>query len=137
MQQTEKYQFNLIEGADDFSPEPLNENTQRAEALLAGRARLAAGSYTGTGQYGADNPTVLEIPDAERPPSVIIVSHPEGFYKAVLVRGMEKYCVWWENYRTHNIEVTWTDKGVRWYSTEDSGIQLNTKDQTFYYAAII
>lgn len=137
MQHTEKYQFNLIEGADDFSPQPLNQNTQRTEALLAGRARLAAGSYTGTGQYGEDHPTVLEIPDAERPPSVIMVSHPEGFFKAVLVRGMEKYCVWWENYRTHNIEVTWTDKGARFYSTESDAYQLNNKDRAYYYAVLI
>ena len=77
MQQTSKYQFNLVEGSDDFSPAPLNQNAQKTEAALvameesltgqieemegslaslaanvgtAGKtARIAWGSYTGTG----------------------------------------------------------------------------------------
>ena len=36
MQQTSKYQFNLVDAADDFSPEPLNQNAQKAETLIAG-----------------------------------------------------------------------------------------------------
>lgn len=137
MQRTDKYKFNLIERDDDFSPDPLNQNAQLLESILDGRARLVAGSYTGTGEYGADHPTVLEIPDAERPPSVIMVGHPDGFYKAVLVRGMEKYCVWWENYRTHDILVTWTDKGARWYSTEGDAYQFNNRSSTYFYVALI
>ena len=34
MQQTEKYQFNLIETSDTFSPDPLNENMEKLEAAL-------------------------------------------------------------------------------------------------------
>ena len=36
MQHTSKYQFKLIEGTDDFSPAPLNQNAQKTETLLAG-----------------------------------------------------------------------------------------------------
>ena len=36
MQKTETYQFNLIEGSDAFSQEPINENTKAMEAILAG-----------------------------------------------------------------------------------------------------
>lgn len=43
MQQTEKYQFNLIEGSDPFSPEPLNQNTEKVEgALMAQAADMTA-----------------------------------------------------------------------------------------------
>ena len=35
MQQTSKYQFKLIEGADDFSPTPLNDNMERVEEELS------------------------------------------------------------------------------------------------------
>ena len=55
MQQTTKYQFKLIEGSDDFSPQPLNDNVEKVEELLADLGSEAAekgfvvGSYTGTG----------------------------------------------------------------------------------------
>ena len=43
MQQTDKYQLNLIEASDTFSPAPLNENAQKLEAALAAvRAEAAA-----------------------------------------------------------------------------------------------
>ena len=34
MQQTSKYQFNLVEGSDDFSPTPLNQNMEKVEEVL-------------------------------------------------------------------------------------------------------
>ena len=34
MQQTSKYQFKLIEGTDDFSPTPLNDNMEKVENAL-------------------------------------------------------------------------------------------------------
>ena len=34
MQQTTKYQFKLIEGSDDFSPQPLNDNVEKVEELF-------------------------------------------------------------------------------------------------------
>lgn len=36
MQQTSKYQFNLVEGSDDFSPAPLNQNMEKVEEELSG-----------------------------------------------------------------------------------------------------
>ena len=35
MQQTSKYQFNLVEGSDDFSPTPLNQNMEKVEEALS------------------------------------------------------------------------------------------------------
>ena len=90
MQQTEKYQFNLIEGADDFSAEPLNQNMEKAEAVLTDlslRVRLVSGTYTGAGGYGEDHPNVLEFPDAERPPTVILVGGGDASNPQVLIRG--------------------------------------------------
>ena len=44
MQHTDKYQLNLIETSDTFSPEALNENAQKLEAALeAVRAEAATG----------------------------------------------------------------------------------------------
>ena len=57
MQQTTKYQFKLIEGSDDFSPQPLNDNVEKVEELISGveaaytpdNKPYVAGSYTGNG----------------------------------------------------------------------------------------
>ena len=62
MQQTTKYQFKLIEGSDDFSPQPLNDNVEKVEqALTEFEAALetvqdatevlpyVTGTYTGDG----------------------------------------------------------------------------------------
>ena len=44
MQHTDKYQLNLVETSDTFSPAPLNENMEKVEAALdAARAETAAG----------------------------------------------------------------------------------------------
>lgn len=71
MQQTEKYQFNLIEPGDVFSPDPINQNMERVETQFTAEAaarqsadgaleqriavleahKLATGSYTGDGTY--------------------------------------------------------------------------------------
>ena len=45
MQQTEKYQFNLIEGSDPFSPEPLNANMEKTEAALTAQAADTAAQF--------------------------------------------------------------------------------------------
>ena len=62
MQQTSKYQFNLVEGSDDFSPAPLNQNMEKVEEELEGIEeslatvmesvdghKIAVGSYRGSG----------------------------------------------------------------------------------------
>ena len=49
MQQTTKYQFNLVDATDDFSPEPLNQNMERVEQELDG---LSAALTQGLGGLG-------------------------------------------------------------------------------------
>ena len=65
MQQTSKYQFNLVEGSDDFSPTPLNQNMEKVEEALGdmedaidgvmevaynpNNMPFVTGNYTGTG----------------------------------------------------------------------------------------
>lgn len=71
MQTTDTYQFKLIENSDDFSPVPINQNTQAMEdalsalaATLADKARVAVGSYTGSGKL--DTPTTVNVGFAPR-----------------------------------------------------------------------
>ena len=76
MQQTEHYKLNLIETSDPFSPQPLNENTEKTEAALSGKTdltthaaleqrvvtlenkRVAIGTYTGAESAGSAVQTV-------------------------------------------------------------------------------
>ena len=87
MQQTSKYQFNLVEGSDDFSPTPLNQNMEKVEEKLfsldtavetaqttanaaysSNHKPYATGHYTGT---GADVSVVLGF----KPSYVIVCGH--------------------------------------------------------------
>lgn len=102
MQQTETYKLNLIETDDNFSPNPLNENTQKLETTLAalnagGEARaaeiagldqrlkafearkFAAGTFKGTGQ--SLNVTL------DFTPKVVIIHSGYGSKCAMFIEG--------------------------------------------------
>ena len=87
MQQTSKYQFNLVDGSDDFSPTPLNQNMEKVEEVLddmedaidgvmeaaytPDNKPFATGSYTG-------NLTPTKFTLGFRPSMVIIGRHYSG-----------------------------------------------------------
>ena len=102
MQQTETYKLNLIETDDNFSPNPLNENTQKLETTLAalnagGEAcaaeiagldqrlkvfearRFAAGTFAGTGR---STDVALDFT-----PKVVIVHSGYGSKCAMYIEG--------------------------------------------------
>lgn len=137
MQQTEKFQFDLIEPSDTFSPDPLNANARKTEAALTARPRVITGTYTGTGSYGKGSPTILEAADAERPPAMVIVSEPDGIRKAILIRGMPRCCLEIVDYQSHSMELIWTDKGVRCYHAKDSYRQMNSQGMEYHYAIFV
>ena len=163
MQHTSKYQFNLVDATDDFSPAPLNQNAQKTEAALvameesltgqieemegslaslaanvgtAGKtARIAWGSYTGTGTYGASNPTSLSV----------------GFYPVLVLVGSVGYIGYrnWpmtlfrpspkgspETASSEALFVTWTDASVSWYDEYGEVEQANTNGEIYYYCVI-
>ena len=81
MQQTSKYQFNLVEGSDDFSPTPLNQNMEKVEEALGDMEDAIDGvmeaAYTPdnqpyvTGRYtGTDAETTITL--GFRPKFVVI-----------------------------------------------------------------
>ena len=49
MKQTTNYKLNMPDVSDGLSVVPLNENTQKLDNLIRGLAKMASGSYTGTG----------------------------------------------------------------------------------------
>ena len=62
MQQTSKYQFNLVENSDDFSPTPLNQNMEKVEdALEAHAAQVAAQLEEMEGSIGSVSDSVAQV----------------------------------------------------------------------------
>ena len=153
MQQTSKYQFKLIEGTDKFLPDPLNQNVQKTENLLAGlegdlvdglsqmlaamgsggqTCRIATGSYTGTGTHNEDNPRALTF---------------AFFPRLVIISGTDKNGVITCTYprdRTLNaygyngvLYLTWDGGTLSWYGN-DSGSEYHLDDEgrVYYYVAL-
>ncbi len=150
MQQTNKYKFNLIEGSDDVSPAPLNENMEKVEtrfgaveaALADGlaaveaslgtggkTARIALGKYTGNGRCGAAHPNSLTFDFA---PKVVFVARTTVAYGPVLMvtGGVSTgYC-----------QLTWSGNRVSWYDNRGDYAtateQLNDSGVVYSYVAI-
>lgn len=61
MKQTSHFQLNQYEASDRILHGDFNSDNQKIDAALAaaGNCRVAAGSYTGTGTYGQNNPCSL------------------------------------------------------------------------------
>lgn len=154
MQQTSKYQLNLIEGTDDFLPDPLNENMEKLEEALnqeaelregvaetltalaanvgtAGKtARIAWGSYTGTGTYGASAPTVFSCDFYP----VLLVAEWENYeygHPLVLLNGVTVMPTVFGSY--HAVSVAWTSRQVSIYSTTAADVQFNMEGATYHY----
>ena len=158
MQQTSKYQFNLVDTTDDFSPAPLNQNAQKTETLLAGMeedlaalegsmdselaavtaalgsgghtARVTYGSYTGTGTYGSDNPITLNC--SFKPLAVVIQSHYQNSRTTVyFIRNVTSVIS--DAYQQYTMQITWNDQSVSFYSDGSQFAHFNAIGGTYHY----
>ena len=153
MQQTTKYQFNLVDTTDDFSPEPLSQNMEKVEEALEGieeslteglaevmanlgsggqNARVAYGSYTGTGTYGASSPNTLTFGFA---PAVVVLTAATSNYQdpTLLLRPMPTLP---GPDGSMAIQMTWGENGLSWYAGNSAISQGNADGTTYYYVAI-
>ena len=106
MQQTDKYQLNLIENEDTFSPDPLNGNAEKLEAALIrlegadaaeAQARAAADKaldqrirvfearHLAIGTYKLQSTAVTEVNLGFDPAAVIILSTNSYFIGGMLL----------------------------------------------------
>ena len=161
MQQTSKYQFNLVDAADDFSPDPLNQNAQKMEDALEAHAaavaeqlgavedsvaalaasvgshgknaRISFGTYTGSGQSGQSHPNTLTADFV--PVAALVVGDRDGGSKssAFLVRGCTYYEVVYSG--SQGIHVSWQNNSLSWYG-DNVGSQLNDPSITYAYLLI-
>lgn len=143
MQQTEKYQLNLIDPSDEFSPDPLNANARAVEAQLAAleadaaaihadlgvhgyNCRMAYGTYTGQGNWGAEHPNTFTF---DFYPVCLIVADPAST-AVVFIRDCPSCTP-----RSLQVTVQWQENGLSWYTSyQDS--QLSVNGRSYSYIAL-
>ena len=103
--------------------------------------RIAVGTYVGTGQNGASEPTTLTL---DFTPKMVIIQGPKPkFYSpgnsntslgwVLLLNGIASAYV---GTYTDTFKVTWGTNTVSWYSSSTSGSELNAQGMVYHYFAI-
>lgn len=109
----------------------------------AGGVRIATGSYTGTGTYGANNPCSLTFPFV--PKLVVVENNGLVSYWAsetgsgfVVLNGQETYYGRINSTSSNNETVTfeWQGNTVNWYSASGKGRQCNTEGTVYRYLTL-
>lgn len=124
-------------------------HTGNMDSLLSNnsRAKIATGSYVGTGTYGENNPN-----------SIACGFKPKMFFIAPANANVAATCVWvspatkgivdYYGYSSsssseESVTLVWNDDGVSWYFDAGSyyenvgySIQMNDSDKVYYWCAI-
>ena len=125
---------------DFYNIEVFNNNFQKIDGFLKNiGAKIATGSYVGTGTDNADNPSSLTF-DFE--PKVVfiyatssIMCGGHGYYTpAVFIRGCY-ITVMTSNQNYKELYTTWNGNTVSWYDASTSNV-LNNPSKTYRYVAI-
>lgn len=136
-------------GADAVPDDVFNA----VKGLLGGGAKIATGSYVGTGTFGASNPCSLTFDFVPQLVWIYLVQGVGGFSfdttnqdKAVVVQnipaldtGYHNYCGFCNSYsyRQESYGRKSPDgKSIYWYNTKYASAQLNDSTYRYYYLAI-
>ena len=144
--QTQHYGLNQWELSDSVVMEEFNEDNRKIDAalhnILSAIPRIHAGTYTGTGTYGADNPNTLTFEFA--PKLVFINCVLEGgegangndHYIMIAVHGTPKtYITYWSGSSCATVNLLWGDTSLSWYGSSAQK-QGNWKNAVYRYIAI-
>lgn len=114
----------------------------------AGGARIASGSYTGTGTYGESNPTRLHFGFA---PKLVVLLTQSGFAMVewsgialsqcfIWIKGVKSTTVYDYNNGSGSgpgpISFAESGEGLSWFSGSTAYRQCNSKGMVYYYVAI-
>ena len=115
-----------------------------ALAAAAGNCRIAAGSYTGAGQAGADHPNTLTFPF---PPKLVVLA--VGDAHSVLLSPNAQAAGYYEAYNRYGmLKLTWSGNSLSWYvkgyyngslhggEGGDAEQQLNKAGTAYFYLAL-
>lgn len=165
--QTPNYGLNQWSPEDQFLREEFNADNARTDAALAalaasigekatqagltdlsaavngkGNCRIAAGSYTGSGAYGAGSPNSLSFPFV---PLLVVIQSSTGPHAVIAANNPVAYAHF-GNYFTH-WRVTWSGGWMFWYLYQSNSIngsssimnadgQFNNSGTVYRYIAL-
>lgn len=165
MKRTTNYALPTWEKSDFIQMSDFNDLTQKTDAALKANAdaigekaaaaalealaqnlgvhgrnaRIAFGSYTGTGTYGSANPNTLQFDFKPMLVFVAIAAWDSGVENPIIFLRNRTAGSSTPSYdRDSKLVVSWTDTAVSWYmtSSETAYYQLNHPDAIYYYTAI-
>ena len=153
MTKTTNYQLNQWEKTDRILMEEFNSDNEKidtalkalkddmvaltAAVALCGNCKIVYGSYKGTGTNGSANPNKLSF--SHKPIFVLVqgaASELETDKKLRMMLGVP----WAAGVNGNNLwknVVTWTEKGVQWYSSNSAITQFNISGSTYCYMALL
>lgn len=121
----------MEEAVSDLRTELRNYTNQ---VMANSGVKMAVGTYTGNGSYGADTPNTLAFDF--KPELVILIR--DGYYQSsfaeqlVLMRGQTAF----PNYARGETGIVWNNAGLSWWSTSAGAAQYNANGTTYRYFAI-
>lgn len=121
----------------------LNIDTVPDDAFVAllniHKGHIATGEYTGTGDYGSENPCILSFNGT---PEFVVIQRKggTGFHSStnnmvVAIKGVEHVDTT-EN-TDSRIHLTWGENSISWYNSDSSLDQNNYIDYIYRYFAVL
>ena len=137
MTKTTNYQLNQWAKPDRVMMDDFNADNAKIDAIAetaaaCGNCRIVYGSYVGNGQYGSSNPKTLTF---DGTPLFVALS---GRYHFFAVKG----CSFVQTLSSPSLAdlslpLTWGDRSVSWYSTENADKQQNLSGTDYFYIALL
>lgn len=110
-------------------------NKTYVDTAVSVAAKIATGSYVGTGTYGSSNKNTLNFTFN---PKIVILSGLSMSYSTVIfTQGADSAFNEMQSYVTASTQyVTWGTNTISWYNNYDATCQFNSSGQTYRYTAI-
>lgn len=124
----------------------IKERDEAVAATANERAKIATGTYKGTGKYGASNPCIINCGFA--PKFFVLMGFGSRSYDRCVYIGVKGFNYLVAHYSSQTvsgtasgtyswwIENTFTDSGVSYYTAKGAAEQMNTSGATYYWVAI-
>ena len=138
MEYTQNYQLPLWDKEDSVKRTDFNESNEKIDAALKiaaeGNCKIAAGSYVGTGTYGADNPNTLTF---EFEPKLVLVFAPNSATTRMMwTPGMMMACTDVRESTSYFVYTSYSENTLSWYN-ENANLgankQLNGLNNQYFY----
>ena len=147
MTKTTNYQLPKWEKTDRIQMKDFNDMTASIDTALAGAAKIAVGTYEGTGTCGSANPNTLTFDFV--PKLVWVKELGQASLPTLMISGDSKALSCTTNSGGGVLSISFSGNGVSWYHTGENWTpssgggntpnefrQLNDSDRTYLYLAI-